>query len=281
MRYEILGPLRLRRGEEAAFVGARKVETLLAALLIRSDQVVAGGRLKEEIWGGSPPRRASAAMHVYVSQLRKILAHPRDSASPIVTKPPGYMLQLGPDDELDVHEFEQRLRQGRAHIQQRRHQAACASLKSALDMWVGPALVGVSGGPMIGAFVAYLEDARVECYEMLLDAQLTMGRHRELVGQLQSLISDYPLSEVFYRQLMLALYRSERQAEALRVYDNARRVLQDELGLEPGQPLRELQRSILLADPRLDLHPVEVGGYDRGVRSIDSPALDPVGAPRA
>ncbi|MDT0346652.1 AfsR/SARP family transcriptional regulator [Streptomyces litchfieldiae] len=278
MRYEILGPLRLAGGEGTSYIGARKVETLLAALLIRSDQVVAGGRLKEEIWGGSPPKRASAAMHVYVSQLRKILAAARGTdGGPIVTRPPGYMIQLGPDDELDVHAFEARVRQGRTHIQDGRHEAACVSLKSALAMWRGPALVGVSGGPMIGAFVAYLEDARVECFEMLMDAQLTMGRHRELVGQLQALITEYPLSEVFYRQLMLALYRSERQAEALKVYESARRVLHDELGLEPGQPLRDLQRSILLADPRLE--PQSAGpataldGFGRD--------LDAVGAPGA
>jgi DNA-binding SARP family transcriptional activator len=275
MRYEILGSLRLTDGERTTYIGARKVETLLAALLIRSDQVVPSSRLREEIWGGSPPKRASAAVHVYVSQLRKILAAARGADSPIVTRPPGYLLQLGPDDELDVHAFEARVRQGRAHIQEGRHEAACVALKSALAMWRGPALVGVSGGPTVGAFVAYLEDARVECVEIFMDAQLTMGRHRELVGKLQSLVTEYPLSEVFHRQLMLALYRSERQAEALKVYENARRVLQDELGLEPGQPLRDLQRAILTADPRLDLRPVTAtapGGL--------SHALNPVGAHR-
>ncbi|WP_063784071.1 AfsR/SARP family transcriptional regulator [Streptomyces sp. SBT349] len=252
MRYEILGPLRLTGEEGTSYIGARKVETLLAALLVRSDQVVPSGRIKEEIWGGSPPKRASAAMHVYVSQLRKILAAATGAAdSPIVTRPPGYTIQIGPDDELDVHAFESHIRAGRAHRQEGRHEDACTALTSALSLWRGHALAGVSGGPLIGAFTAYLEDARAECQEMLIDAQLAMGRHREQVGRLQALISENPLSEVFYRQLMLALYRSERQADALRVYESARRVLHDELGLEPGQPLRDLQRAILLADPRL------------------------------
>ena len=257
MRYNMLGLLRVTSDKGTTYVGARKVETLLAALLIRSDQVVASSRLKDEIWGASAPKRASAAMHVYVSQLRKALATEPGHDSPIVTRPPGYMLRLGPDDELDVREFEAWVRQGRAHLETGRLEAACASLKAGLAMWRGPALVGVSGGAMIGAFVAYLEDARIQCQEMLIDAQLAMGRHRELVGQLQSLIHDYPLSEVFYRQLMLTLYRSERQAEALQVYDCARRVLREELGLEPGRPLRDLQRAILLADPRLDWRPGE------------------------
>ncbi|RKN37848.1 AfsR/SARP family transcriptional regulator [Streptomyces hoynatensis] len=276
MRYNMLGLLRVTSDKGTTYVGARKVETLLAALLIRSDQVVASSRLKDEIWGGSAPKRASAAMHVYVSQLRKALAAEPGNESPIVTRPPGYMLRLGPGDELDVREFETWVRQGRAHLESGRLEAACASLKAALAMWRGPALVGVSGGAMIGAFVAYLEDARVQCYEMLIDAQLAMGRHRELVGQLQALINDYPLSEVFYRQLMLTLYRSERQAEALRVYDGARRVLRDELGLEPGKPLRDLQRAILLADPRLDSRPGEVAPAHLTPRP--APRLDPVAA---
>ncbi|RBM11144.1 AfsR/SARP family transcriptional regulator [Streptomyces sp. PT12] len=255
MRYEILGPLRFTGESGPSYIGARKVETLLATLLIRSGQVVASGRIKEEIWGGAPPRRASAAVHVYISQLRKILAAAAPvPVGPIVTRPPGYLLQLDEDDELDVRTFEKRVALGRALVHDGRHDEACGVLKSALSLWRGPALVGVSGGPLIGAFVGSVEDARVECLELLMDAQLTVGRHREVVGQLQTLSGEYPLSEVFYRQLMLALYRSERQAEALRVYDTARGVLHGELGLEPGQPLRDLQRAILLGDPRLE-HP--------------------------
>jgi DNA-binding SARP family transcriptional activator len=272
MRYDILGPLRLTGARGSTYIGARKVETLLAALLIRSGHVVASNRLQEEIWGGSPPRRAAAATHVYVSQLRKILAPAGGGPSPIVTRPAGYVLQLGSDDQTDLHEFEGRVRQGRTQLDEGRYEAACASLKSALEMWRGPALVGVSGGPMIGAFVSYLEDARVQCYEMLMEAQLTMGRHRELVARLQELITEYPLSEVFYRQLMLALYRSERQAEALMVYDSARRVLNEELGLEPGQPLRELQRAILLADPGIEL----LAGRGPGAGTALDPRFDAV-----
>ncbi len=147
----------------------------------------------------------------------------------------------------------QLVNQGRALSKERRYEEAAACLEDALGLWHGPALGDLSNGPIIDGFVAWLMEARMECTEMLAEAQLQLGRHRELVGRLYSLAAENPLREAFYRQLMLALYRSNRQAEALKVYQMARKTLNDELGLEPCRGLRDLQRAILTDDDQLDL----------------------------
>lgn len=252
MRYETLGPLRVIDGDRPSFISARKIETVLAVLLIRSDRVVSFDQLMDEIWGDHPPRRASAALHVYISQLRKFLHRPEQSANPIVTLAPGYLLRKG-SDEIDFHVFTQLTDQGRAHIKEGRHEEAAACFDRALGLWHGPALDNLRSGPIIDSFVTWLAESRLECLEMLADTRLQLGRHRELVGRLYSLIAEYPFREAFYRQLMLALYRSERQADALRVYQLARATLHNELGLEPCRALRNLQQAILAADAQLDL----------------------------
>jgi DNA-binding SARP family transcriptional activator len=254
VRYEILGPIRIADGDRFSFIGARKVEILLAVLLARADQVVTTDQLIGEIWGEEIPRRAIAVIHVYISQIRKFLSSARRSESPIVTRPPGYLLRLEAD-ELDCRSFQQLVNQGRNHTREQRPELAAKRFESALALWRGPVFGDLSDGPILGSFATWLTEARLECIEMLIDTQLTLGRHRELIGRLYSLTTEHPLREVFYRQLMLALYRSERQADALSVYQSARRTLNDELGIEPCRPLRDLQRAILMADDQLDLAP--------------------------
>jgi DNA-binding SARP family transcriptional activator len=234
----------------ASSISARKIETLLVTLLIRSDQVVAADRLIMEIWGERAPRRATAGLHVYISDLRKFLRRPQRPASPIVTRPPGYLLHLGAD-ELDAHLFVRMMDEGRAHSRQLRHEEAADSFERALSLWRGPVVGDLSGGPIVDGFLAWLAEARLECTELLVDVQLKLGRHRELVAQLFSLAAEHPLRETFYRQLMLALYRSDRKADALKVYQSARRTLEIELGLEPCRALQDLQRAILVADDEL------------------------------
>lgn len=252
MRYELLGPLRVVNEEgEIATIGAQKIETLLAALLIRSDQVVATDQLMTEIWGERVPRRATAGIHVYVSQLRKFLARCGGSGGPVVTRPPGYVLRSG-DDELDYQSFLALVDKGREHAREGCHERASTCFENALGLWRGPALGDLSHGPIVEGFVTWLTETRLECTEMLIDAQLELGRHRELVGRLYSLTAEYPLRESFSRQLMLALYRSERQADALDVYRSVRRTIHDELGLEPCRALQELQQGILTADNELE-----------------------------
>jgi len=250
MEYEILGPLRVTDGDGSYFINAKKMQVLLTLLLIRARQVVTIDEAIAEIWGNDPPRRATAGIHVYISQLRKFLDRPGRSESPILTRPPGYLLQLG-DDQLDVHQFQELMHRGRGYLGSGQHAEASTVFEGALALWRGPVLGDLCAGPILEGFATWMQETRLECVELLVETQLSLGRHRELVGRLYSLTAEHPLREAFYRQLMLALSRSERQADALRVYQQARNTLNEELGLEPCRALRELQRAILVDDERL------------------------------
>jgi SARP family transcriptional regulator, regulator of embCAB operon len=252
VRYEVLGPVRLVDGDDRDAISARKIETVLTVLLIRSDQVVPLDQLITEIWGEAPPRRAMAGLHVYISQVRKFLDRPGRTENPVVTRAPGYLLRKG-DDEIDFHLFSEAVERGRRLTRARRYEEAAACLEEALGLWRGPVLGDQSGGPIIEGFVTWMTESRLECLELCAEAYLRLGRHREVIGRLYSLVTENPLREVYYRQLMLALYRSERQADALEVYRSARDTLREELGLEPCRALRDMQRAILTADERLDL----------------------------
>lgn len=249
MRYEILGPLRVVDHGVSSFIGARKAEILLVALLVRADEVLATDQLITEIWGDRAPRRATAGLHVYVSDLRKFLKRAGRPDRSIVTMPPGYLLRMG-SDQLDALEFVRLMNLGRGHAKQHHHQEASECFEGALSLWRGP-VPGDISGPIVGGYFTWLGEAHLECTERLVESQLRLGRHRELVGHLFSLTSEHPLRETFYRQLMLALYRSERKADALSVYQSARRALDSALGLEPCRRLQEIQRAILVGDDQL------------------------------
>jgi DNA-binding SARP family transcriptional activator len=253
LRYEILGPLRIVDERGTSFIRTQKAETLLAVLLIRFNQVVTKGQLMTEIWGEHIPRRASACIHVYISQLRKFLDRPARRDSPIMTMPPGYLLSLG-SDELDLNIFQDLAAKGRSCAREGRHEEAVTYFEEALSLWRGTMLEDMDTGPIMDGFATWLDELRMECIEMSVDSQLEIGHHRELIGRLYSLTAEYPLRESFYRQLMLALYRAERQADALGVYQSARRKLHDELGLEPCRALQELHHAVLTADSRLDVN---------------------------
>jgi SARP family transcriptional regulator, regulator of embCAB operon len=250
VRYEIMGPVRVIDGEGQRTIKAQKVEILLAVLLVRYNQVVAVDQLIREIWGEEPPRSVTAALYVYVSQVRKFLKRPGREDGPVLTKPPGYMLYLG-SDGLDLCGFDKLVRDGREHFRSQNFETAGRIFENALSLCRGPLLDGVCRGPILRGFQTWFNEARLECMEMLMDARLALGRHRELISDLYRLGTEHPLRETFHRQLMLALYRSDRQAEALQVYQRARRTLNDELGLEPGRALQEVQHAILTADSRL------------------------------
>lgn len=244
MRYEILGPIRVTSASGSWSLGARKVEIVLAALLIRADRVVAANELMTELWGEQLPRRAAAGVHVYISDLRKFLGGPAKPDCPVITRAPGYLLAMG-SDELDCHLFLRLVNKGRGYARELRDSEASACFEEGLALWRGPVISDLGHGPIISGFMTWLAEERLECMEMLMDSKLRLGCHRELVGQLYSLVAECPLHEAFYRQLMLALYRSDRQADALAVYRSARRVLRDELGLEPCHALQHVQRAIL------------------------------------
>ncbi|MHC3471307.1 AfsR/SARP family transcriptional regulator [Streptomyces sp. 7R007] len=251
MRYEILGPLRVIDSGHSRALSARKVEIVLAALLIRSDRVVAASELMTELWGESLPRRAAAGVHVYISELRKFLRDSAGPQSPVITEAPGYMLCMG-CDELDCHAFLRLMDKGREHVREFRDEEAARCFEEALALWRGPVLADLGDGPILKGYMTWLEEQRLEGMKMLIDAKLRLGCHRELVGWLYSVTSEYPLHEEFYRQLMLALYRSDRQADALAVYRSVRKLLRDELGLEPCQTLQDVQRAILAGEELVD-----------------------------
>ncbi|MFD8934729.1 BTAD domain-containing putative transcriptional regulator [Streptomyces sp. NPDC059578] len=253
MRYELLGPLRIRHAEQSFSLSAPKVETTLATLLIGNGRVITKEHLVTELWGGRPPRRASAAVHVYVSQSRKFLAAAGgDPGRAIVTRPLGYELCLN-GSSWDVDDFKDAMRAGRDLRSAGRHEEALARFEDALSLMRGPVLEGVTEGPVLTSFATWAEEERLQCLELSVESRTALGRHREVVGLLSTLTAQYPLRESFYRQLMLVLYRSERQAEALQVYRSAQRVLRAELGLEPHRSLRLLHQAILTSDRLLDL----------------------------
>lgn len=252
MRYEIMGPLRVIDETGLHTIRACKIQVLLAVLLVRADQMVPIDQLIREIWGEEPPRRALAGLHVYISQIRKFLHRPGQAESPVVTRPRGYALRLG-SHELDVRRFERLVNQGREHFKKGRPEQAAADFETALGLWREPMLEDACRGPILESFHTWLRETRLDCAEMLMEARLTLGRHHEAIIDLHQLITENPLREALHHQLMLALYRSGRRADALDVYQAARRTLNEELGLEPCRALQDLQRSILSSDQRLDL----------------------------
>ncbi len=253
MRYELLGSMRVVDDGICRVISARKKEVLLAALLIRTGQVVSRDQLIDELWGDQPPRRAAAALHVYVSQLRDFLRRSDGTRHPIVTRAPGYLLELG-EDELDCHVFQRLLSEGRVHARAQRHEEAVVCFEQALAQWRGPALDGLKEGLIVSGFVTWQEELRLECLEMTVASSLAFGRDHELIGFLYSLIVEHPLHESFYQGLMTALYRAGRRADAMQVYRRACEVLRRELGLEPCRPLRDLHQTILVAEDDFGSH---------------------------
>ncbi|MFD9813800.1 BTAD domain-containing putative transcriptional regulator [Streptomyces sp. NPDC059080] len=239
--------------DRTSTITAPKMQVLLATLLIRANHVVSREALVNELWGSTPPRRATAALHVYVSQLRKLLngaGHDGGSGhdqGPLLTKFPGYLLRVGPG-ESDLHFFQGLLHEGRGDVRAGRYDKAVTVLGSAFALPRGTALSGVSDGPVMGEFVKWLDEARIECAELFVESSMALGRYQEMTGLLRSLVVDYPLHETFSQQLILCLSRSGRRAEALTTYRVARETIRRELGLEPCRALRELHRTILRAE---------------------------------
>jgi DNA-binding SARP family transcriptional activator/tetratricopeptide (TPR) repeat protein len=233
MEFHILGPLEVIASGQALDLGGQKQRALLAILLLEANHVVSASRLIEALWDDEPPETAQKAVQVYVSQLRKLLGKDR-----LETKPPGYRLQVG-DGELDLDSF--------------RGLVEVGAYDEALAHWRGPPLSDFASQRFAQAEIARLEELRVSCLEARIEQGLVQGRHLGLVGELDALVREHPLRERLRGQLMLALYRSGRQAEALDACQSGRRLLVEELGLEPGEALKKLERAILAHDPSLDL----------------------------
>ena len=243
MEFRLLGPLEIVERDRSLALGAGKQKALLAILLLNANEVVSTDRLHDELWGESPPATAAKSIQLYVSRLRKELGEGR-----LVTRPPGYVLKVEPH-ELDAARFRRLVGEARDIEPER----AARKLREALDLWRGPPLADLEYEPFAQPEIARLREARLAALEQRIDADLAAGRHAALVGELEALVSEHPLRERLWAQLMLALYRSSRQAEALEAYRAARRSLSEELGLEPGTELKQLEQAILTHDPELDL----------------------------
>jgi DNA-binding SARP family transcriptional activator/pimeloyl-ACP methyl ester carboxylesterase len=254
MEFKILGPLEAREGDRVLACKAAKQRLLLGVLLLHANEVVSSDRLVEALWGERPPATGSKALQMHVSELRDLLEPERARGGPgriLVTRPPGYELRVKPG-QLDLHRFEDAVDAARAAARAGLPRQAAAGLREALALWRGPALADLGFEDSLQADIARLEELRLAALEDRIDADLALGRHADLPAELESLVGRHPLRERLRAQLMLALYRSGRQAEALDVYQDARRALTEELGIEPGRELQELQHAILRHDPALD-----------------------------
>ena len=249
--YRILGPLEVSADGQAVEIGGPKLRALLVILLLRANESVPREVLVHELWGEHPPAGAQGSLDVYVSRLRKALGAVADG-SVLVTRPGAYSLQID-EAQLDARQFEQLVEQGRAALAGNAPDQAAASLRGALKLWRGQALADLANGPGPRIEAARLEELRLSAIEDRIEADLTLGRHADVVGELDVLVAQHPLRERLRGQLMIALYRGGRQAEALEAYQAARRTLVDELGLEPGPALQRLERAILQQDESLDL----------------------------
>jgi DNA-binding SARP family transcriptional activator len=264
MEFRILGPLEVIDDAESLPLGGARQRALLALLVTRPNEVVSTDRLVDQLWGAQPPKTALNTVQYYISQLRKSLGADR-----IVTRPPGYEILVKPG-ELDLERFEALLAQDNA-----------GALREALALWRGPALADLAFEPFALAETARLEELRLAALERRLDLDLEAGRDAELVGELEALIAGHPLRERLRGQLMLALYRSGRQGDALAAYQAARETLVESLGIEPGPALQALERAILRQDASL----LAAGAGQAAssepqrsvvVASIDADSLDPL-----
>jgi YVTN family beta-propeller protein len=261
VEFRLLGPLAvLAEGRELA-LGRRKQRAVLAVLLVHANEVVTTERLADALWAGDSPQTARTAVQGHVSRLRKVVGRER-----LVTRGGGYLLALSPD-ELDRARFERLLAEAREAADPA---ARAAALRRALSLWRGSPLPEFAAEPFARAEVARLEELRLAALEDRIDADLELGGQAELVAELELLVARHPMRERLRGQLMLALYRTGRQAEALEVYNRGRVQLVEQLGLDPGPALQKLERQILVQDP----------GLDRAAR-VPAPAPAPAPVPEA
>jgi DNA-binding SARP family transcriptional activator len=254
VEFRILGPLEAYRDGRSLLPHGSRQPALLATLLLHANQIVSRTRLIDDLWGEAPPETATKMVHIYVSELRKLL-EPDSSAEGawqvLVTRAPGYMLRIQPE-QLDANRFERLIEQARAALAEARPAAASALLDEALDLWRGPPLAEFADRPFAQIEAARLEELRLSAIEDRIDARLALEGGATLIGELEAFVAAHPLRERPRRQLMLALYRSGRQAEALDVYKKTRELLIDELGIEPSRALHDLEKAILRQEPSLD-----------------------------
>lgn len=256
MDIEVLGALSVRENGVSITPTAPKPRHVLALLALHADQVVPVAVLIEELWGSTPPRSARTTLQTYILQLRELIAealshgeNERCTAKDILaTLPGGYRLETR-GGTVDYREFERRAGAGYRAMDAEDYAGAARRLADALSLWTGPALTDVQAGSRIDMEAKRLEEARLCALDQRIEADLRLGRHRELLSELTVLVNQFRMHESLHGQFMLALHRSGRRGEALNVYQRLRTTLVSELGLEPSAALSRLQRSILMAHP--------------------------------
>jgi DNA-binding SARP family transcriptional activator len=248
----ILGPLEVVDEDAALHIGGPKNRALLAVLLLHAGRLVSNDHIIEALWGEDPPRKAAGSIQNSISQLRKLLGAER-----LVTKAPGYVLQLE-EDELDAGRARRLLEEARSAGAEQGAELA----RQAESLWRGPPLADFTYEPFAQTAIAELEELRLSTYEERIGHELELGRHAELIGELETLVAAHPLRERLRGHLMLALYRAGRQADALHAYQDARRALLDQLGIDPGRALQQMHGAILRQERALDRAPAAASTDD-------------------
>jgi predicted ATPase/DNA-binding SARP family transcriptional activator len=261
MEYRILGPVELAPEGEPAPLKGRKPRSLLALLLLSANENVPAEQLIDGLWGEKPPATAPNTLQVYVSQLRKLVG------DRLATGGAGYTLRVEPD-ELDAAKFERLAAEATTALARGAHAEALALADEALGLWRGPALADLQYEAFAQPETLRLEELRLAAIETRIEAALGLGKHDQVIGELEGLVAEHPVRERFRALLMLALYRAGRQAEALETYREAHRVFLDELGLEPGPELRELEQAILRQDESLSRRPLPEGNVPVPVSTL-------------
>jgi DNA-binding SARP family transcriptional activator len=246
VEFRILGPLEVVKSDRPLALGGPKQRALLAVLLLHRGEVVSTDRLVDALWGGRASATAARTVQVYVSNLRKALG-----AGLVVTRGHGYLLETEPG-QVDLDRFRQLVAGGRRALESGDPQQAAEYLRDALVLWRGPPLADLAYETFAQGDIGRLEEERVAALEDRIDADLAIGRDGDLIPEPESLVAANPLHERLREQLMVALYRAGRQADALAVYRQTSRLLREELGIEPGPSLQKLERSILDHDASLD-----------------------------
>ncbi|MEO3977577.1 AfsR/SARP family transcriptional regulator [Streptomyces sp. CAU 1734] len=244
MRFNLIGPFEIVTDDGRIHrPGTPKVCQTLALLLTRPNEIVTAESLIQDLWGEKPPRSAVTTLQTYVYHARRMFVNENLAApgrSLIVTSPPGYAIRVD-DSEVDIRIFERLVAQSRNELSEGDPLAALTTVRRALDLWRGPALSNFPAGDVLTGHIVHLEELRIRAFEIRIEAEDQLGRHRESIPELRRLINDYPLNEWFHSQLIAALGAAGRRAEALQAYQNVRRLLADELGLEPSLELKQLQ----------------------------------------
>jgi YVTN family beta-propeller protein len=257
MEFRILGPLEVLDDGGEVSIRGRKLQALLALLLLHAREVVPRDRLVDELWGDDPPATAAKTLQVHVSRLR------RELGEIVVTAGGGYLISIEPD-ELDLDRFERLVAEGRSALAEEQPERAAERLREALELWRGPPLAQLADEPFARIEIGRLEQERLDAVEERIEADLALGHHADVIPELEGLVARNPYRERLRALLMLALYQSGRQADALAAYQDARRALVDDLGVEPGARLRELHAAVLAQDPALEpRRPARNGGPPR------------------